>query len=717
MSKTGFSLQPASEPGTPVHPVRRLSSLALALLSAYALPAIAAGLPTLQEVTVSSGSKDLIGIAEAASEGTVTARQLANRPLLRPAEVMEVVPGMVVTQHSGDGKANQYFLRGFNLDHGSDFSTLVMGMPVNMVSHAHGQGYMDLNFLIPELVSTVKYKKGVYGAEDGDFATSGSARIDYQRKLNAPFVELGLGQHNYRRLLAAGSSELNGFSLLAGVELAGNNGPWEQPENLSKQNAVFRLSSGTAANGFALTAMLYKAEWTASEHVPERAISSGEIGRYGTLVKNDGGQTHRYSLSGEWATTDEKGATRANLYVIDYGLNLFSAPSGYISGLAGDQHEQADERLVWGGELRHSWFLGPQCKDSELMAGIQLRQDRIASVGLYNTENRQRTNTVREDRITETASGLFMEIKTQWLPWLRSSIGARYDQIRAEVIALGGANNMENGGDVSAHQASPKLGAVFGPFALLGPTEFYANWGHGFHSNDARGATTRTNPQNGASIDTLPLIVKARGSELGIRVVPLPGWSSSLSIWQMELASELVFIGDEGVTEPKGASQRSGLEWSNYFTPIPGLIVDADLALSKARFKTEVNGGRHVPNAIPLTASLGLTLDGGGRWFGGIRVRYLAPYSLEETGSEKSQAFWMANLKAGYRFNKQWQLSLDVLNLFDKKANDIEYWGGACTRSEATLGTAGCGGGSAIDGHLVHPLEPRTVRLGLRVNF
>ena len=709
MSKTGFNFKPRR------NPVRRLSSLAL--LSACALPLFAAGLPTLQEVTVSSGSKDLIGVADSASEGTVTARQLANRPLLRPAEVMEVVPGMVVTQHSGDGKANQYFLRGFNLDHGSDFSTQVMGMPVNLVSHAHGQGYMDLNFLIPELVGTIKYKKGVYGAEDGDFATSGSARIDYQRKLTAPFVELGLGQHNYRRLLAAGSREFNGFNLLAGVELAGNDGPWEQPENLAKQNAVFRLSSGTAANGFALTAMLYKAEWTASEHVPERAIGSGEIGRYGTLVKHDGGQTHRYSLSGEWATTDEKGATRASLYVIDYGLNLFSAPSGYISGLAGDQHEQADKRLVWGGELRHGWFLGPQFKDSELMAGIQLRQDRIASVGLYNTDNRQRTNTVRKDRITETASGLFMEVKTQWLPWLRTSIGGRYDLIRAEVMALGGANNMENGGNVSAHQTSPKLGAVFGPFALLGPTEFYANWGHGFHSNDARGATTRTNPQDGSPIETVPLIVKARGSELGVRVAPLPGWNSSLSIWQMELASELVFIGDEGVTEPRGASQRSGLEWSNYFAPLPGLIVDVDLALSKARFKSEVNGGRHVPNAIPLTASLGLTVDDGGPWFGGVRVRYLGAYNLEETGSEKSKAFWMANLKAGYRFNKQWQLSLDVLNPFDKKANDIEYWGGACTRREATLGSAGCGSGSAIDGRLVHPLEPRTVRLGLRVNF
>lgn len=683
----------------------------------FAVNALAAGIPTLQEVSVSSGGQDLVGVADTASEGTVTARQLANRPLLRPAEVLEAVPGMIVTQHSGDGKANQYFLRGFNLDHGSDFSTTVMGMPVNMVTHAHGQGYMDLNFLMPELIAGVKYKKGVYGAEDGDFATSGSARIDYQRKLPAAFVDMTLGQHDYRRLLTAGSTKFNGFDLLTAIELAGNNGPWEQTENLARQNAVLRLSSGSASNGYALTAMLYKADWRATEHVPERAIASGEIGRYGALVGNDGGHTHRYSLSGEWADTGESGASRANLYVIDYGLNLFSSASGYISGLAGDQHEQAEQRLVWGGEARHAWFLGPQWRDTEVTLGFQMRQDQIGKLGLYSTVDRQRTAIIREDKVTETSAGWFADARTQWLPWLRTSFGARFDLIHADVTPLAGRYNLNNGGAVTAHQASPKLGAVFGPFDLLGATEFYANWGHGFHSNDVRGATARTNPQDGSLAESVPLIVKARGSEIGVRTAPLPGWSSSLSLWQMALASELVFIGDEGVTEPKGASQRRGVEWSNYLTAIPGVILDADIAWSQARFNEPVNGGRHVPNAIPLTASLGLTLDDGGPWFGGVRLRYLGSYDLEETGREQSQAFWMTNLKLGYRFNKQWQATLDVLNLFDKQANDIEYWGGACSRSEAQAGVGGCGSGGAIDGRLIHPLEPRTLRLGLRVSF
>ncbi len=679
----------------------------------------AAGVPTLQEVTVNSGQHDLTGIADSATEGTVTAKQLANRPLLRPAEALETVPGMVVTQHSGDGKANQYFLRGFNLDHGSDFATRIAGMPVNMASHAHGQGYMDLNFLIPELIDRIQYRKGVYAAEDGDFATTGTARIDYRRRLDKSFVELGLGQHNFRRLLAAGGHPIGNLDLIGAVELGGYDGPWEQGQNLHKYNAVLRLSSGTAANGFSLTGMAYQADWTATEHVPERAIASGEIGRYGALSANDGGQTHRHSLSGDWARTGSDGASQAGLYVIDYGLNYFANPSGYIGSTAGDQHEQADRRIVWGGQAKHSWFLGPQWRDTELSAGLQLRQDRIERVGLYQTVNQQRTQTIREDRINETAVAAHLDVRTQWTDRLRSTIGLRRDEIRAEVTPLGGAFNMGNGGNASAGRTSPKLGLVFGPFPQLGASEFYANWGHGFHSNDARGATARVNPQDGSAAQAVPLIVKARGSEIGLRATPLKGWQSNLSLWRMALASELVFVGDEGVTEPKGASRRHGIEWANYFTPADGWIIDADIAWSQARFveANPDNGGRHVPNAIPLTASLGIIADDGGRWFGGLRLRYLGRYALEETGAQKSHAFWMANLKAGYRVTPQLQVTLDILNLFAKQANDIEYWGGACTYREAASGTGGCGSGSALDGRLVHPLEPRSVRLGLRLSF
>ncbi|WP_374484126.1 TonB-dependent receptor [Zoogloea sp.] len=698
----------------------RPSRGALALLvSSIGTTAHGAGIPTLQEVTVSTSKQDLIGVADSATEGTVTAAQLRNRPLLRPAEALETVPGMIVTQHSGDGKANQYFLRGFNLDHGSDFATSLLGMPVNMASHAHGQGYMDLNFLIPELVQGIAYRKGPNAAEDGDFATTGSALIDYRRKLDGNFVDLGLGQNGYQRILAAGSRALgapdsgDSRQLLAAVELMGNDGPWEQPENLVRRNAVLRLSDGTSAHGYAITAMAYSAAWTATEHVPQRAITRGEIGRYGALSARDGGRTHRHSLSAEWGRLGEATASKANAYVIDYGLNLFSAPSGYINGLQGDQHEQADRRFIWGGDGRHAWFLGPAWRDTELAVGAHLRQDRIGKVGLYSTVDRARTATVREDRITETSLGVFAEARTQWTRWLRSTAALRRDELRADVTPLGGPYNMDNRGHARAGQTSPKVGFIFGPFNLAGATEFYANWGHGFHSNDARGATSRTNPADGSALERVPLIVKAKGSEIGLRAAPLPGWNTSISMWQMNLASELVFIGDEGITEPKGASRRHGLEWANYITPTDGLIIDADLALSKARFKDAAAGADRVPNAIPVTASVGVAVDRGGPWHGGLRLRYLGAYPLEETGEHKSTPFWTANLKLAYRASARVQFSMDVLNLFNRHANDIEYWGGACTRSE-TLGGS-CNGG--IDGRLVHPLEPRSLRLGLRIGF
>jgi outer membrane receptor protein involved in Fe transport len=692
----------------------RLKPLLPVTLLAWIGCAHATGVPVLQEILVTGVRAGLIGTADSATEGAITAKQLATRPLLRAAEVMEAVPGMIVTQHSGDGKANQYFLRGFNLDHGSDFATTLQGMPVNVASHGHGQGYMDLNFLIPELVSNVKYRKGVYAAEDGDFSTTGSARIAYQRQLPAPFADLTVGPHHFRRVLGAGSTEVNGLQLLGSVEAAHNDGPWDQPENLRKLNTVLRLSKGSVHDGYSITAMAYKSEWKATEHVPERAISNGEIGRFGSLSPNDGGITHRYSLSADWSASDTNGMSKLSAYVIDYGLNLFSAPSGFINGPQGDQHEQTDRRTTSGALASRSWYLGPDMMDTEVTVGLQLRHDRIAEVGLFETVNRVRVNTVRQDHISESASGVFAQARSQWTPWLRSTLGLRYDRISADAVATGGQFNMGNGGSASAGQVSPKLGLVFGPFGDQAKTELYANWGYGYHSNDVRGATSLFNPVDGSATEKLNLFSKAKGSEVGLRTRPLHGWSSSLSLWRMDLGSELVFVGDEGVTEARGGSKRHGVEWSNYFTPTDWLIIDGDIAWSKARFKEALDtGGNEVPNAIPLTASLGIGADHGGAWFGGLRMRYLGAYALEETGHEKSSPFWTANARVGWRINPNIQLGIDVLNMFDRKAYDIEYWGGACTRSEQ--GSGACGAG--IDGRLVHPLEPRTLRVSLRAAF
>ena len=691
--------------------VLRPTVLAALLTAAFAASgsAHAGGLPTLKQIFIKASAGAALGVSESATEGTVSAEQIATRPLLRAAELIETIPGMIVTQHSGDGKANQYFLRGFNLDHGSDFATTVAGMPVNVASHAHGQGYMDLNFVIPELVSSVRYRKGVYAADDGDFSNTGSARISYQRQVDAPYVDVTVGPHDFRRVLAVASSDFGEHHLLAAVELARNDGPWVQPEDLKKTNLVLRWSHGSVTNGYAITAMSYRARWNATEHVPERAIDNGEIGRFGALSADDGGVTSRHSLSGEWGSADGDGGTRASAYLTGYRLNLFSAPSGFINGPDGDQHEQADDRIVWGGEVKRSWRHG----EHELEVGAQLRHDHIKTLGLYNTIARQRSETVRQDRANETSAGVFATVHSEWSDYLRTSLGLRYDHIGADVVATGGALNVANGGDVGAGQVSPKLSVVFSPFGAAGKTEVFGNWGYGFHSNDVRGATSSVNPADGSSADKLGLFARSTGAELGLRVQPVSGWTSSVSVWHMAIASELVFVGDEGVTEARGASRRRGIEWSNYITPMPGVIIDADLALSRARFVDAPAGAAYVPNAVPFTASVGVSADLGGNWFGGLRARYIGAYALEETNTEKSRGLPTANVKVGYRFTPTLQLAFDVLNVFDRKGNDIEYWGGACTRSEQAGGS--CNGG--IDGRLVHPLEPRTLRVSLRQTF
>ncbi len=668
---------------------------------------------TLDTVRVSSRAQ--LGEADSASEGEVGVERLALRPLLRPAELLEAMPGMTVTQHSGDGKANQYFLRGYNLDHGSDFATFVLGMPVNMPSHAHGQGYMDLNFLIPELVESLRYRKGAFAAEDGDFATTGASRIGYMSEIDRPFAQVTAGPYGYQRALAAGSATVGGgWALRGAVEGSRYDGPWDQPEDLHRRNAVLRLTRGDERNGAHVDLLSYSAGWRASEHVPQRAIDSGEIGRYGTLSPNDGGRTHRHSLSGGFAYNQGTGQWTADAWLIDYALNLFSAPSGFINGPDGDQHEQADHRKVWGGSLKHqlpaAWLPAGQ----QLTWGLQWRHDRIGTLGLYDTVDRVRTHTVREDRVSQDSAGVFAELGSRWTDWLRSTVGGRWDTMRATITPTGGEFNMDNGGKARQSQFSPKLGLIA---RVAADTEVYLHWARAFRSNDARGATTTVNPADGSATDPLPLLARTTTSELGLRTKPAANWTTSLALWQANLASELVFVGDEGVTEARGASRRVGLEWSNDVQAGRDWLIDADVAWSRARFteatENAFGSGRRVPNAVPLSASLSANWAPAGRWSSGVKLRYMGAYALEETRTQNSRAVFTANWRLGYQVSDRWQVGLDVLNVFDTKANDIEYWGAACTRAEG----AGCNGGAGIDGRLVHPMEPRTFRLSLRARI
>ncbi len=668
--------------------------------------------PRPEQIEVTGHYANAVGSSDAASQGTIRADLLKSRPALRPGEVLEFVPGMIVTQHSGDGKANQYFLRGFNLDHGTDFATSVGGMPVNMPTHAHGQGYSDLNFLIPELVQRIEYRKGPYFAKGGDFASAGSADIVYRTRLDEPFGEITLGQRGYQRLVVGGSGDVApGVAALAAVEAMRNDGPWTLPEGLRRSNGVFTLSGGTAAQGWQASAMGYRARWHSTDQVPQRLIDAGAFngqpfGRYDAVDPTDGGDTSRYSLSGEWHSTNAGGSTRLSAYAMRYRLQLASNFSYALDRPeSGDQFMQRDQRTVTGlaasQAIGHTLFGLPA--RSEI--GLQLRQDRI-SVALLDTQAQIVTGTTRDDRVRQTMAGLYGQSAVELTPWLRSIVGLRADQIRMRVDSLTLA---ANSGSARAQQLSPKLTLVAGPFSESAKTEFFINAGRGLHSNDARGTTITQDPKTGDPQDKVPALVASRGYELGARSEYIPGLQSSLALWKLDFDSELVYVGDAGATLAAAASRRHGVEFNNRYTPVAWLLLDADLAWTHSRF---VNGDR-VPNAVDRVASVAATVRNVGPWSASLQWRYLGSGALIEDNSVRGLSSVTTNLRLSYQLatltglGKGSEVTLDVFNLFDRKVNDIQYF----YQSQLPGETA-----PVADRH-VHPAEPRALRLTLRVGF
>lgn len=663
---------------------------------ALAGAAHANGIQTLPVIEVNAADDDW-GLSSSASQGEITAADLAHRPLSRPGEALETVPGLIVTQHSGNGKANQFFLRGFNLDHGTDFSLTLDGMPVNMPTHGHGQGYADANFLIPELIAAIDYRKGPYYAETGDFSAAGAANVRYAEKLNTSRGELAVGEDNYRRAFVAGSPEAGGGRLLYAFEIQRNDGPWDLPEELDKLNGVLRYSVGDARNGWNITAMGYRNDWQSTDQVPQRAIDSGLIGRFGNLDPTDGGRTHRVSLSGAWRASGDSSRTQANAYLIDYRLQLYSNFTYFLDDpVSGDQFEQLDERRVIGGAWSHLWLAG----GVEHTVGVQARHDAIDAVGLFNTTARVRTNTVRLDSVEQTSAGLYYQAAFSPLPWLRLIPGVRADFYRFNVAS----DTPVNSGKADDHIVSPKFAAILGPWAN---TEFYLNAGRGFHSNDARGATLTVDPADGVTpADRVDPLVAATGFEIGFRARPVTGIETTVALFQLELDSELLFVGDAGTTEASRPSRRTGVEWTNHWHPTKNLAFDLDLTWSRARFTDSDLAGNRIPGAIERTASVGAVYDTP-RWFAGARLRYFGARPLIEDNSVRSAASTLVNLEAGVRLTRQVELSLSALNLFDREVSDIDYFYASQLAGEPA---------PVADIH-THPAEPRTLRLALRLRY
>lgn len=681
-----------------------------------------------------------------ASQTTVTGAELNARPITRPGEVLEATPGLVVTQHSGEGKANQYFLRGYNLDHGTDLAITVDDVPINMRTHAHGQGYSDLNWLIPETVNSLDIRKGPYFADVGDFGSAGALSIGLIDGTPKKTATLTVGSFGYQRLFGMASTPAGAGNLFFAGELSHYNGPWNNPDDTRKVNGMVRYSQGTADNGLTVTGMAYSNKWNSTDQVPSRGITSGQIDRFGEIDPSDGGNASRVSLSARMVKTDEAGWWKANFYAVKSTLDLYNNFTWFLNDpVNGDQFHQRDGRTMVGGNASRTLQGTIGGVRTETTLGIQTRYDDI-DLGLTNTLQRTFLSNIRTDQVKEGSVGIYAENTLYWTDWFRTTLGWRGDYYAAHDTSIFDANNS---GSTRAAIGSPKFRMVFGPFYK---TELFFGAGMGFHSNDVRGTTITESPVDrvqdpnavSSQLSSSPLLVRTRGAEVGLRTKIVPGLDSSVSLFILDQASELVFSGDAGDTSASRPSERYGVEWTNHYRPAPWVDIDADLALSHARFigfdsaqadvfnsltgfpQVQIGNapGDFIPNAPAVVASAGITLGEQTGWFGTLRWRYLGPSPLTEDNAFRSPSTSIFNGRLGYRFDNGWRIQFDALNLFNTRTNQINYAYGSLLTTDSLFRqcfpiqiapAAVCRAG--VMDHVLHPVEPLAIRISLSGEF
>lgn len=667
------------------------------------VPVVAVADPIeIEEITVVGRTGSVLGHVASASEGSVNQQDLNIRPRLRVGDLLEAVPGMVATQHSGSGKANQYFLRGFNLDHGTDFATELDGMPINMRTHGHGQGYTDLNFVIPELVEGIHYRKGPYRSDVGDFTGAGAAVM---RSVTAADTRLAqsVGEYGYTRTLLAGDASVAQGNLLYGLEYQTYEGPWaDVDEAVKKKNLWLKQHWHAGATEFEVSFMAYDNQWNSADQIPARAVEQGLISELGSIDTTLGGESSRYSLSGQFQHDADSGAVwRGGLYAIDYELSLWSNFT-YFTQPAGDQFQQVDRRQVYGGELSRTHASEWAGMDVRTTFGVQTRFDAIDEVSLNRSREREYLGTIRSDRVDEASYSGYWESRVSLTDTLSALAGARYDAFTFDVTPLAAAQTETlavNGGEENADIVTGSLSLIQ---RLREQQEVYLSAGQGFHSNDARGVTLQQDPVTGQSLSPADPLVDTIGYELGWRGYFAEGFNVSAALWALEIDSELIFVGDAGTTEDTGVgSDRHGLELAAYVPLGEQWRLDLEYAWSQAQFERPLDGGRDIPGALAGVTTIGLDWQPSENWFSHWRLRHLSDYALD--GGERAQPSTILNWRAGHRLSEHFEISLDVLNLLDERDRDIEYY------YESQL----AGESSPVADHHYHVFAPRSVRLTL----
>jgi outer membrane receptor protein involved in Fe transport len=643
----------------------------------------------IEEVVVFGRNLELLGTAEAASEGSVGGADLLVRPMLRVAELLEAVPGMVAVQHSGSGKANQYFLRGFNLDHGTDFTTHVDGVPWNLRSHGHGQGYLDVNGLMPETVERIDYRKGTYRADVGDFSMAGSSFISTIARLDAPFLSLESGDNRWARIAGGGTVELERGATLTGIaERKTYDGPWELAEDLQHTAVWGKYTRATEFGSLSATLSGYDGNWHPTEQVPERAIGTAVCeDAFCVLDPTAGGDTSRWIA----AVQMDGSQWRASAYAQYYDWFMQSNPTYDF------QINQFDRRWTTGGRYDRSVL---EMAQIELNVGGEFRYDDISNVGLDEYAAGQFVANISRNSVRESSVGVFAE--ASWSPTgnLRLLGGLRGDvyDFNATAKSLGSFAGHEVDSRVS-----PKAGIAY---VVNDDIELYGNWGRGFHSNDARGVVNTADPVPGLSLGT--------GYEAGARF-EIGALKLTTAYWWLNLDSELIFVGDSNSVEPRGGSRRQGYELAAFWRPVEWLGIDAVYTGSRARYVDNLDG-RYIEGSVEHAGQVGLSAVKD-RWEGSLRLRYLGEYALTPDNAQRAGAETSINLRGAYTLGRT-TLYAELLNVLDEDGKDIVYWYEAYIAGLDPPGLTSedidC---DVVNCRMSRAEEPRTLRVGVKFSF
>ncbi len=656
-------------------------------------------LPPGEEVTIYGRALQQMGTSKAASEGTVGYADLTMRPLLRVGELAEAVPGLIATQHSGGGKANQYFLRGFNLDHGTDFSVSLDGMPINMRTHAHGQGYLDLNFLIPEVIERIDYAKGTYRADTGDFSAAGSARFRTYDSVEYPRAEVTIAGNGYRRFVAMGSTAINDENtILAAASYNTNDGPWTLPEDLQKYSGFLKLTHYGSEYTTHISFIGFDNSWNATDQIPLRAVQQGLITRFGYIDPDLGGHTSRYGV-----TLNAEGKdTTLVAYLQRYHFNLISNSTYFLDNpVRGDEIEQEDRRWIGGLKVQKDFLGLSMFEPDDEHQGRRRKPGRYHRQGepLSHRGPRALSRPSLDDSAKEYSIEPWAEMETFLTDNLRTIIGLRGSYYDAHVTSLLAANT----GSANDFMLQPKATIAW---RVIPRVELYTSVGRGFHSNDTRGVLTHVDPSSGNPTQPAPFLVRADGGEVGARIDPTEGMKITVAAYYLKLGSELIYVGDAGTSEPSSGSKRYGVEATMFWSPTGWLTLDGEAALTHSRFSLPAGQPNHIPQSIPFMYSGGavVNLPKGFTW--STRIRYFSKVPLIEDNSIKSKATQLVNSEVIWDIRKV-RVTLGVYNLFNVKDDDIEYYFASQLAGET----------SPVDDIHFHPVEPRQVRVGFQIGF